>query len=114
MSSDKFRRWLADRLAHPTTTLAVTSFGIRLGQDLRRYRRREIDQRELHRRTRGHVGSALGTVTGATIGALVGQVIPGVGHVLGSFAGGVVGDIVGEQLVLETFPEPPPPRKRTL
>jgi phage tail tape-measure protein len=74
------------------------TLGIRIGQELSRLRRGEIDREEFEKRAAQHLGALGGTLTGAGLGWSLGRAVPGLGAILGAFSGGLVGHLGGERM----------------
>ena len=90
--------WLSRALRHPVASAAAMTLGIRIGQELSRLRRGEIDREEFEKRAAQHLGALGGTLTGAGLGWSLGRAVPGLGAILGAFSGGLVGHLGGERM----------------
>jgi len=82
----------------PLVVLSAASLGVRIGKDVYKMRKGEIDSKEFRARTGTNFGSVTGGMAGAAAGAAAFSVLPGVGTVLGAFAGGMLGEAVGSKL----------------
>lgn len=91
-SNDDLRR----DLTRPALLLAVGKLGILITHEVQRYRKGEIDARELRVRTGAHVGSSAGIISGAAAGIAFGALLPGVGTIIGAFSGAMFGSMAGE------------------
>lgn len=92
------RRLLRRAARHPVALVSTLSMGLRVGKDVHRFKKGEIDAGELKARVGEHAGSIGGGVLGASAGAAVGSVVPVVGTIIGGFAGGLLGESKGSKL----------------
>jgi phage tail tape-measure protein len=82
----------------PIVVVSAASFGVRIGKDVYKMRKGEIDKKEFRARAGTHLGSTTGGMAGAAAGAAAFSMVPGVGTVLGAFAGGMLGEAIGSKL----------------
>lgn len=98
MVAMKIPRPILKLIRSPIVVVSAASFGMRLGKDVYKMRKGEIDKKEFRARAGTHVGGTTGSMAGAAAGAAAFSMIPGVGTVLGAFAGGVLGEAIGAKL----------------
>ncbi|MGF1510158.1 MAG: hypothetical protein ACFB9M_11725 [Myxococcota bacterium] len=87
-----------DRLKSPLAIAAAVRFGVLVGQEASKLRRKEISLPQFRIRVSQHIGGLTGTAAGAAAGAWAGSFVPGVGTLLGAFGGALAGELAGESM----------------